>query len=138
MRHVLDMYRFVKLVDEIVQELERENPAQIQLSGYKGWHPTTVAIKQRYVEKFKMPLSKASAICADTIRKGYLEGITQTHHGAEIDTLCIKTKGRELIDNYLLIPWGLLDAIWYKHGKFLAFLAGGSLFVLIKYTLDHI
>lgn len=138
MKHVLEMYRFVKLVDDVAEELEKENPAQIQLSGYKGWHPTTVAIKQRYMKKYGVTLSRANAICTDTIREEYVEGLTQTHHGKEIDTLCLQKKGREFIDSYLFIPWGLWGIIWEKHGKLISFLAGGSLIALLNFILNRL
>ena len=140
MRQILNMWRFVKLVDQDIQESDKVAPVPFQLVGYKGWHPTTINIKQKYMAKYKGTThAQVDGICVDTLKGEYLEPITDKKGQIPIDTLCITTKGRKLIDGWRFLPMGLFKAWVDEYGATVTMLVGlptaVGLGVAIHYTV---
>ncbi|MDO8335267.1 MAG: hypothetical protein Q7T74_00600 [Candidatus Saccharibacteria bacterium] len=139
MRQFIRTYRFVKLVDEVANRLEEENPeGDMPLSGYSGWHPNTLVVKEKYRKKYpKIKQSVVHVICADTIKNDYLEGRTQTINsivGTKIDTLCITSKGRKLMDK----PIGTFQEFLGEYGLVVSFLTGSAFTGLVVFVWNII
>lgn len=124
-KQIINVYRAVKQADKISQELEADNPTQVQATGYQAWDPATAAVKRRLMSEYrKITVPKANAIIMDSIQMKYFDPHTEKDKGKDVDVLHINTKGGELIDNYMFIPWGLIGALWGRHGKVLAGILG--------------
>ena len=123
MKQLLDTYRFVKLCRKLIDEAEIKTPPEFRLVGFQGAHAVTAAVKRDFMKKYsKATLSKVSYTCVDAIKNGYLEATDAIHEGQKLDTLCITTRGRKLID----IPIGTLQEFLSEYGLVVTFVTGGA------------
>ncbi len=121
MSHIYDMYRMVKITRKQTNKNERTVPSAEQLSGFESRHAATLNVKKQYI-KFRPWLTAvdASHVAADTLTEKYIEGVTYTlpHHKIAVDTLCVQSKGRKLIERtWLIFPTGLWAAWYEENGK---------------------
>lgn len=130
MSQIYDMYRMVKVTRKTARQHEKKEPPLENLVGFQAAHAVTLSVKRDYI-KFRpwLTISDASHILADTINAKYVEGMTSRAmidgQDVLVDTLCVKKKGRKLIEkSWLIFPTGLWSA-WYKeNGKvFIAFMS---------------
>lgn len=142
MRQIVDMYHFVKVVEEVSSEAEKGNPPQPLGEGFSYDAPEVITAKQKFMKKYNKSLTHAGLTCLDTchINNHYLVVLRQ--NGQEC--LVITTEGRELTDTVPYLPFiklGLYEALWKKHGGFISGVVVGSiptLFVLVKWAIDHL
>jgi hypothetical protein len=148
MSHIYDQYRMVKTVNKESIRLEKLEPQPISEHGFEVWHPATSNVKKRFMKHrpWWKP-SEAAHIVADCIEDDYLLGSTTVlSFGEKFDTICLKKKGRKLIQKTLFIfPTGLWKAWYEEDGKvFIAFaggliaLLGATVGLLVKDTLIYL
>ncbi len=142
MRKIYNMYKLVKLVDELVEDHEQKSPTPLKNSGVDLWHPSTAYVKGELVLRNKnITHQQATSLVADCIKNKYLHGYTQTHNGTSVDALCIIEDGRDLLDTVPFLPFikiGLYEALWEKHGGFISGVFIGILVPTFIATAKHL
>jgi hypothetical protein len=125
MRQLIDVYRFVKLVDKGTESLDTNDPSLFKMSGYDIWEPATKSVKENYIKKYRHATTNSvNGICADAQSLGYLHGSTEERDGIAIDIVCLTTEGRRLIGKTMGVPWSLIEEILKAQSQTLTFLFG--------------
>ena len=143
MKHIFSIYQITKIVDDLVNEHEKDEPTpKFQLSGNKAHHPTSMFVRQQFRHKHGANTSRAVSVLESTISNGYLLGSTGTIGDTKVDMVCVTDKGRELLDTVPYLPFlkiGLYEALWAKHGGFISGVILGTLIpiliALVKWIL---
>jgi hypothetical protein len=146
MGQLRNIYRFVNLVGVKGDELEKEFPSMMTVSGYSRCNPATWVVKQDYAKKYGATSFEVHDACADGIKFGYLEGYVDEKNGIKVDIICLTTKGRTLLDKIWVIPIGRFEATLTAFKASTTFLFGiissGTIYLLIKggvllFALSH-
>lgn len=122
MQKILNMYRFTRMVEKATYKKERKLKEDFELTGFRVWHPSSQSMKKKF-HRWHPWITKPhiQRICADSIKEGYLTGSTDDISGLSVDRVCVTDKGRDLTDKaFFIIPIGLIEALWAKHGQVIA------------------
>ena len=121
MSHIYDMYRLVKIVQNETRKNDRRNPPPEQFVGFSSRHPATIVVKKRFVKYHPLLTSTdAGHIVADSINREFIEGVENQlpDSNIKVDTLCVRPKGRVLIERtWIIFPTGLWSAWREESGK---------------------
>lgn len=142
MEQIRNISRMVKLVKEVGEEKENENPAHIvtSRSNYGSWHVTSGPLRDRYIEKYKKTTDlDVNGILVDAIKNDYLDRNKIKEGNLELDTVFVTTKGRKLIGK----PFGFLEELLGQFPYSVSLFTGGALLALgifiwrlIKYIIN--
>ena len=121
MRQILDMHRMVKIVERRTEEIELENKGKTLIDVLANLYPKIDSVKEIYKEKYDTNQTRANKAFNDALSKEYIKEIpkhfkSQTAQGKDFKLpyyAVATTKGGELTDSFLYVPWGLLRA-WVK------------------------
>lgn len=105
MKQILDIYRFVKLTEQVSREQAlKEHPQQKVIWVGRSYHaPVSAPLRYRFAEKYHYSLQKADDICHDAVTNSYLDVSVEKGPKNKMDVLMVTTEGRELIEKILWI-----------------------------------
>ena len=127
MRQFVRVYRYVKIAQKLIHETDVEAGTGISLVSYLSAHAVKASVQREYKKKYKMiTVPEINHINVDAIKSDYLTAEHDTlfsadkRHGVSVDTLCVTTKGRKLLD----FPVGTLQIFLIEYGLVVSFITG--------------
>ncbi len=142
MKQLLDVHRFVTMVNARADELEAEHVGKDLDQILDNWHPTISIVKERYKTKYKVGQNKVNGIYDDaTDEWHYLETIDKKMTGKKGTFelpfyVKLTPKGRRFLDTYPFIPFipkGLVKA-WWEDDKVLIKLLLVAIVAAVSYA----
>lgn len=120
MNQILNMYRMVKVVDQVTKEIEAVNNIPVLENDFHAGAPKLLRVKKTFSKRHKkVPFQETHRLLVDTIESEYLEPSAITVGNESFKTVVITKRGRGLIDSVPLLPFikiGLMKAWLEEYG----------------------
>lgn len=144
MEQILNVYRLVKLVEQISEEESSKRPIEEVVWVGRSYHaPVAAPLKHKFAGRYDYSYQRVDDICDDALVDKYLSVSARKGPKNKVEVFIVTTKGRELIDTaFWVVPIGLLNAWWNRYGVFTTgFVAGlilPALILVVKWLFDRL
>lgn len=143
MKQVLDVYRYLKVVQKRADELDEENKGADLIKYMDNWQPKISDTKECFKTKYSVGQNFVNGVFDDAQKWGYIDIQKKTIPNStyELETfVTVNHEGRRLLDRVPFLPFvptGLFMA-WWKHDGLLVKSAMTVIISAIGYLGTHI
>jgi len=136
MKKIVNMWRMTTYLETLTNERLKDISVidDTNESGIRVLKLQRTALIRDYAKALNYSQIYAYGILEDCVKEGYIYEDRPTDEGAKGRVLRVtrgKNGGTDLIDKIWFFPIGLAEAIWLKHGRFLAGMVVGTFGALI-------